>query len=905
MPLNAEGLDLVDWLSLSMGVERAAVTQGLWIGLAMSVLYLLALLTTRWGERHALIKALVFSTMLHVFSTLSWVAVAPSIASSRDDEPAEPQENETLELTILSEEAYDAPQVGSDAFWNDLPTPADSELSRVDHSASDPFAIDQPDREQVEVESTQTAPDLDTLPDSQADRPDAERSEAEMHASVAPTNLAQPDQLPLGPQPNPPTPSIPRAVPNRTPAQLENARIASQNNSVDSPTVSDLNVLPEELQTDPETARPPSESMAKLTSPADTTLTPLAPIESANSPNQRPVVSRAIPEDRRGIETSLPDRTGTARPQETPLVTDAGAIPAMPADVPKAFRDDLERAVAKATAAIPLTNPEQITIPNAVRPIPQPTRSTPDREMEVGTKVTPQPRREVVSSQPRNFDPQAQITRQKTVDDPREFLKKPDRAVAKLDTPGVSTEVPLAPLQPRGADTKPETVRTPLRTRPERMTKLDEPIQRYRRSDTPKLPTPTAPSRAPTLPTSPKPDMPKLARGGDFDPIRRAGLPPLYQFRNAEAREKAVLSYGGTAESEQAVERGLEWLAANQSEAGAWIASDFGGGNVVIGASGLDTRGAPIKDGIPGSRAESGVTALAILAFLGANYTHERGQYQEEVASALRWLIENQQEDGFLGADATHYARMYSHAMATYAMAEAYGMRKSPSQPSPLRLPLQKAVDYILNQQNDRDGGWRYQKGQTSDMSIFGWNLMALKSAELAGIEVPSRSKDLMIKFLNDRSLGENKGLAAYHVQIAGQEAPTPTMTAEALFCKQMLGMLRDNPASEEAVEYLTKHRPARTEYDVYYWYYGTLAMFQYGGVPFQKWYSPLRDMLVVDQREDDEFLGSWDPRGRWGGYGGRVYSTSMSILCLEGTYRFMPLYKSRPEPVPLPLPSE
>ena len=120
-----------------------------------------------------------------------------------------------------------------------------------------------------------------------------------------------------------------------------------------------------------------------------------------------------------------------------------------------------------------------------------------------------------------------------------------------------------------------------------------------------------------------------------------------------------------------------------------------------------------------------------------------------------------------------------------------------------------------------------------------------------------------------------------------------------------MLGMLRDNPASEEAVEFLAKHRPTRTEYDVYYWYYGTLAMFQYGGVSFQKWYSPLRDMLVIDQRNDEEFVGSWDPRGRWGGYGGRVYSTAMSILCLEGTYRFMPLYKSRPEPIPLPLPGE
>ncbi len=903
MPLNAEGRDLVDWLSLSMGVERAAVTQGLWIGLALSVLYLLALLTTRWGERHALLKALVFSAMLHVFSTLSWVAVAPAISDRLATKPAEPPpESETLELTILSEDSYDAPQIGSDAFWNDRPTPADTELSRIDHSATDPFAVQQPDREQTEVETSQTTPDLDSLPDSPTDTPNAERSATEMQASIAPTRLEQPDQLPIGPQPQPQK-QTPRTVPDRTPTTPETARAARQENSLDSQAVSDLNVLPEALQTDPKTARLPEDAMAKLTDPAANTLTPLAPLESPNLPTQEPVVSRTIPDERHGIETVLPNRTGTKTPQETPEVADVGVIPAMPADVPQAFREDLEQAIAKAAATLPTTNPEQITVPNVARPTPPRTRTTPDRSMEVGTQVTPQPRPEVAESRPRAFDPQAQITRQEAVDDPRAFLEKPDRTLTKLDTPGVMSEVPpVAPLRTNDADSK--STRTPLRNAPERMTRVEEPIQRYRRSDNTPVPTPPAPNRQPTLPTEAKPDTPQVART-DFDPIQRNGLPPLYQFRNAEAREKAVLSYGGTAESERAVERGLEWLAANQSASGAWIASDFGGGNVVIGASGLDTRGAPVKDGIPGSRADSGVTALAILAFLGANYTHERGQYQEEVASALRWLVENQEADGFLGAEATHYARMYSHAMATYAMAEAYGMRQSPTQPSPLRLPLQKAVDYILNQQNERDGGWRYQKGQTSDMSIFGWNLMALKSAELAGIEVPSRAKDLMIKFLIDRSMGENNGLAAYHIQISGQDAPTPTMTAEALFCKQMLGLRREDPASLEAVEFITNYQPKRTEYDVYYWYYGTLAMFQYGGVAFDEWYGPLRDLLVADQREDEEFVGSWDPRGRWGGYGGRVYSTAMSILCLEGTYRFMPLYNSRPKPAPVALPAD
>ena len=80
---------------------------------------------------------------------------------------------------------------------------------------------------------------------------------------------------------------------------------------------------------------------------------------------------------------------------------------------------------------------------------------------------------------------------------------------------------------------------------------------------------------------------------------------------------------------------------------------------------------------------------------------------------------------------------------------------------------------------------------------------------------------------------------------------------------------------------------------NLYYWYYGTLAMFQYGGDRWQTWNESLRDLLVADQIRTGPMAGTWDPKGdEWGLHGGRMYSTAMATMCLEVYYRYLPLYK-------------
>jgi hypothetical protein len=374
-----------------------------------------------------------------------------------------------------------------------------------------------------------------------------------------------------------------------------------------------------------------------------------------------------------------------------------------------------------------------------------------------------------------------------------------------------------------------------------------------------------------------KPARPSTAAIG----TRPQSAATTYRLRRIENRADIALKNGGTRQSEQAVEAALAFLARTQHPDGYWDADQHGGGAREV---------RQIDAGKPsgGTETDTGITGLSVLAFLGAGYTHEEGEYADNVARAVRWLIDQQRDDGYLGGQATYYDQMYCHGIATYALAEAYGMQTDPTHFTELRDAVSRGIWYIAQTQN-ADGGWRYRVGASlSDMSMFGWQLMALKSAELAGIATPAKTRSGMIQFLRDRGRGQSGGLAGYKAD----DEPTPAMTAEALFCKQMYGLRRSSLASQEAVEYLQRNPPALSKPNEYYWYYGTLAMFQHGGPQWDAWNGSARDTLLRLQRRGGPNGGSWDPVGPWGSVGGRIYSTAVSTLCLEVYYRFLPLHQ-------------
>jgi hypothetical protein len=372
----------------------------------------------------------------------------------------------------------------------------------------------------------------------------------------------------------------------------------------------------------------------------------------------------------------------------------------------------------------------------------------------------------------------------------------------------------------------------------------------------------------------PLPALPLLS------PMERPGsgrgtMPEIYKLRVAPNRSELAAKQGATPATEEAVKAALKWLAANQEADGRWDARRHGAGRELM-VGGRDREGA-------GTKADTGMTGLALLAFLARGHTHLEGDYQTNVRLGLEYLLRSQGSDGSLGGQATTFAFMYSHAMATLAVSEAYAMTKDQR----LRDPVRRAVAYTMAAQNATSGGWRYKPGDPGDTSQLGWQLMALKSADLGGIPIPERTRKGIERFLKAVSSGDYGGMAAYRPG----EAASRAMTAEALVCRQFLGAKPDHPASREAGDYVLGDLPGQGEANYYYWYYATLGMYQLQGVHWRQWNDALQTTLVAGQQKSGPLAGSWDPSDRWGGYGGRIYSTALATLCLEVYYRFLPLY--------------
>jgi len=350
-------------------------------------------------------------------------------------------------------------------------------------------------------------------------------------------------------------------------------------------------------------------------------------------------------------------------------------------------------------------------------------------------------------------------------------------------------------------------------------------------------------------------------------------LPKMYQLRNTGDRVKLLESRGGSIETEQAVESALLWLANHQETDGRWNSSKYGGGTETR-VFGHDRDGA-------GANADTGITGLALLSFLAGGHSHLDGPWQDTVRDGIGFLVSKQDSTGSLSGEARLFARMYCHSMALLAISEAYAMTGDPD----LRDAVQRGVNYSVQAQNRYDGGWRYQSGDEGDMSQLGWQALALHSAEIGGISVPEETIAKMHVFIDSCAVRKGGGVAAYRPG----HAPSTTMTAESLAARYVLGQSVPNRVVREAKFEITGDMPSADKPNLYYWYYGTMALYFAGGPEWEQWNENVKAELLSSQLHAGDNRGSWEPNGVWASYGGRVYSTAMSALILEVYYRYLP----------------
>jgi hypothetical protein len=356
------------------------------------------------------------------------------------------------------------------------------------------------------------------------------------------------------------------------------------------------------------------------------------------------------------------------------------------------------------------------------------------------------------------------------------------------------------------------------------------------------------------------------------------GMAGCYGFRDGGGRKKATLRWGGSSGSENAVEAALAWLHRHQEPDGHWESMKWEGSK----------------------RTDPGITGLALLAFLGAGYTETEGKYTDTVRRATQWIIKQQQADGSIGKGfegSEHEGDIgYHHSICGLALAEAHGMSSN----SATAAAAQKAVDYSVNTHQFKDSGWRYVPGQEggADLSVTGWFVMQLKSATIAGLRVPSSALQGATLFTD--SVSDQYGKCRYQ---PSWQSPTHTMTSVGMLVRLYTGSHPTDAKVAGGANYLIQKLPIWGEHgagvDMYYWYYGTMTLFQVGGDPWKKWNTALRDMLCDNQRvggpkdgSKEDVDGSWDPVCAWAARGGRVYSTAVGALCLEVYYRYLPLYR-------------
>jgi prenyltransferase beta subunit len=331
------------------------------------------------------------------------------------------------------------------------------------------------------------------------------------------------------------------------------------------------------------------------------------------------------------------------------------------------------------------------------------------------------------------------------------------------------------------------------------------------------------------------------------------------------AQDDAAKAATSPSRSDEAIKQALEYLKRTQKPDGGWDAG-FG-------------------------RATS-VTSLAVMAFLASGHVPgEDGPYRDAVERGVRYVLAHQKPNGMLVSNTSH-GPMYCHGISTLMLAEVVGMTRDPALAEEVKRALVKAVELIVKAQDAsgktsdprHNGGWRYQPTSgDSDLSVTGWQVMALRAAKSAGCAVEAEPIDRAVAYV--KKCATKGGGFAY--QAGGNDANNPR-TGTGILALEICGEHR-TPEALAGADYLAKHPPKwGGHYFFYEVYYAPQALFQVGGAPFDGYYPRLVEILLEHQDKD----GSWTSADANDRSGGRVYCTSMAVLALAVEYRYLPIYQ-------------
>jgi hypothetical protein len=312
-------------------------------------------------------------------------------------------------------------------------------------------------------------------------------------------------------------------------------------------------------------------------------------------------------------------------------------------------------------------------------------------------------------------------------------------------------------------------------------------------------------------------------------------------------------------------------------------------------------------DGQGSPQFDVGVTGLALLAYLGAGNTHKEGKYKKTVKAGLRYLVDVQSPDGNFG-NKLNGKYTYDHLIATLAMVEAYALTKDYM----FKSSAERSLQYMYSIRN-KTLAWRYapdamgMEEAANDMSVTGWAILAMTLAKEYNMPFDETALMDSLSFLEEMT--DPDGVTGYFKKGEGParepgvmterwpQKESDSMTAVGVLCRIFADPGLNRPGNKAMVEKGVKriaelppiwddNQPGRR--DFYFWYYGTYALYQYGGPAWNKWEKGIVDAVAKTQEKTPEQKGSWDPSvDPWGREGGRVYATAILCLTMEVFYRY------------------
>lgn len=502
---------------------------------------------------------------------------------------------------------------------------------------------------------------------------------------------------------------------------------------------------------------------------------------------------------------------------------------------------------------------------------------------------------------------------------------------AQIETAGPDLEMIDETGTDLQAETKIETVKTDLES--ETPVVISDRLGQEARRISDPIPVPVPSMLAETIPADQQPGgMPLLQVSG------------LTKGRTEDSRKHGLPGRAGdtTKESEDAVERGLAWLAAHQYPDGGWsfdlAGKDFNGRSGPCNGACSNTHNGAHHDpryraGLHPSR--TAATAMALLPFYGAGYTHlapdgKGNKYQKTIADGINFLKYRavMTKNGYDFRQGLLGQGMYIQGIVVLALCEAYEMTGDET----LRSYAQQGVRFIEMAQRS-DGGWRYHTPQDTDFikdvsgdtAVTGWQVMALKSAVSAGLTVHPGTLYKVSHFLDTV---QNDDGSLYHYLPIKNENSTAKMyatTAIGLLLRQYLGWRSDHNGMKRGTAHLVKWLNESNRdweqikkgnfldgkrqlavnfgekdrklfvYNVYFSFYAALALQNIGGSDWQKSFPKLRELIIENQvkgiRAGHE-NGSWLFHDLYLNDGGRLLNTALAVLVLETPYRYLPLYR-------------